>query len=92
MGIIPVFYRKLIFNFLVRFLVFLHIFVRISALFNTKNQDTRPGFSCLLYSIFYATLLHPIINLVRNLKPNLCLLLGRQGVAGVLQRCEAGVS
>ena len=52
-GFIPVLCRKLIFNFLVRFIVFLHIFVRILALFNAKNRGTRPGFSYLLYSIFY---------------------------------------
>ena len=39
----------------------------------------------------FSTLLHPIINLIRNLNPNLRLLLGRQGVACVLQRGEACV-
>ena len=89
--IIPIFYRKIIFNFSVWFIVFLHIFVRISALFNTKNRGTRPSFSCLLYLIFYVALFHPIINLIRNLNTNLCLLLWRQGVACVLQCCEACV-
>ena len=85
------FYRKLIFNFLVLFIVFLHIFVGISALFNTKNRGTHPGFSCLLYLIFCVALFHPIINLIRNLKPNLCLLLWCEGVACVLQCGEASV-
>jgi len=65
----------------------------IHFLFNphTKNQGPRPCFSCLLYSIFYAALLHPIKNLIRDFKADLRLLLGRQGVACVLQRCEACV-
>ena len=42
------------------------------------------GFSYLLYSIFYVALLHPIKNLIRDFKADLCLLLARQGVACVL--------
>ena len=56
-----------------------------------KNRGTRLGFSYMLYSIFYIALLHPIINLIRDFKANLCLLLGRQGVTGVLQCGEACV-
>ena len=52
--------------------------------YTIKNQGTRPGFSCLLYLIFYATLLHPIKNLIRNLNPDLCLLLWCEGVSRVV--------
>lgn len=58
---------------------------------HTKNRGTRPGFSCLLYLIFYAALLHPVINLIRNFKADLCLLLRRQGVACFLQCGESCV-
>ena len=61
-------------------------------LFNPyKKPRHSPRFLCLLYLIFYGALFHPIINLIRNLKPDLCLLLWRQGVACIVQRCEAGV-
>ena len=82
-----------------RFFVFSHSII-LSIIFpttihfyltHTKNRGTRPGFSCLLYLIFYAASLHPIINLIRNFNPNLYLLLGRQGVARILQRGEACV-
>ena len=39
----------------------------------------------------FSTLLHPIKNLIRDFKADLCLLLGRQGVACVLQCSEACV-
>ena len=58
---------------------------------HTKNRGTRPGFSYLLYSIFYAALFHPIKNLIRDFKADLRLLLRRQGVACVLQCGEACV-
>ena len=56
-----------------------------------KNRGTRPGFSYLLYSIFYAALFHPIKNLIRDFKADSRLLLRRQGVACVLQCGEACV-
>ena len=44
---------------------------------------------CIQFSM--SLLLHPIKYLIRNLNPNLCLLLGRQGMPCVLQCGEACV-
>ena len=68
------------------------VFLSENRSFERKKTEALASVSpvyCIQLSM--SLLLHPIKYLIRDFKADLCLLLGRQGVAGVLQCGEACV-